>query len=85
MNEEQMKKNVTIIIDGSPYEVPKDKIAFEQIVNLAFDNNPPQGPNVVITVKYSKGEGGKDGSLLPGQNVEVKEGMVFNVQATDRS
>lgn len=78
-------KQVSIIIDGTPFEVPKGKITFEQVVNLAFDNNPPSGPNVVITVNYSRGEGGHSGSLLPGQDVEVTAGMVFNVKATDKS
>ena len=54
-------------------------------MNLAFNNEPPTGPNVVITVTYSKGEHPKDGSLLPGQSVKVKAGMVFNVTATDKS
>lgn len=79
------KQEVSIIIDGTPFEVPKGKITFEEVVNLAFDNNLPSGPNVVITVNYSRGEGGRFGSLLPGQDVEVTAGMVFNVKATDKS
>lgn len=79
------KDQVSIIIDGTPYEVPKGKITFEAVVNLAFDNNPPSGPNVVITVNYSRGVGGHSGSLLPGHDVEVTAGMVFNVKATDKS
>ena len=79
------KHDVTIIIDGTPFKVPKGKISYEQVVNYAFDNNPPVGPNVVITVNYSRGAGGKEGSLLPGNGVEVIDGMVFNVKATDKS
>ncbi len=83
--EEHEHHEVSIIIDGTPFEVPKGKISFQQVVNLAFDNNPPSGPNVVITVTFSRGEGGHSGSLLPGQDVEVTAGMVFNVKATDKS
>ena len=83
--EEHGHHEVSIIIDGTPFEVPKDKVSFQQIVNFAFNNNPPSGPNVVITVTFSRGEGGHSGSLLPGHDVEVTAGMVFNVKATDKS
>lgn len=76
---------VEIIINAQKFQVPKGKITFEAVVSLAYNGRPPTGPNVVITVTYSKGEGGKQGSLLPGGDVETKEGMVFNVRATDRS
>lgn len=84
-DEGHKKDEVAIIIDGTSFEVPKGKVSFEQIVNLAFDNNPPSGPNVVITVTYDRGVGGHSGSLLPGKEVEVTAGMVFNVKATDKS
>ena len=83
--QEEEKHEVSIIIDGTQFDVPKDKITYEQVVNYAFDNNPPTGPDVVITVNYSRGVDGREGSLLPGQDVEVKAGMVFNVKATDKS
>jgi hypothetical protein len=83
--QEHEKHEVTIIIDGTPFEVPQGKISHEQVVNYAFDNKPPTGPDVVITVNYSRGVDGKEGSLLPGQEVEVKARMVFNVKATDKS
>jgi hypothetical protein len=83
--EEHEHHEVSIIIDGTPFEVPKGKISFQQVVNLAFGNNPPSGPNVVITVTFSRGEGGHSGSLLTGHDVEVTAGMVFNVKATDKS
>ena len=83
---EHDKKTVTIIVNGRPKEVPKDDITYEQVVDLAFDNNPPTGENIVITVTYSKGEEGhKEGTLVPGDSVKAKDGMVFNVTATDKS
>lgn len=78
-------KTVTIIVNGRKKEVAKEKISYEEIVDLAFDNNPPKGEFIVITVTYSKGEDGKQGTLLPGQDVKVKDGMIFNVTATDKS
>jgi hypothetical protein len=83
--QEEERHELTIIIDGTQFEVPRGKISYEQVVNYAFDNKPPTGPDVVITVNYSRGVDGKEGSLLPGKDVEVKVGMVFNVKATDKS
>lgn len=76
---------VEIIINAERHRVPKGEITFEVVADLAYNGNPPSGPNVVITITYSKGEHDKQGSLLPGGSVKVKEGMVFNVRATDRS
>ncbi len=81
---EERHEPVTIIVNGRPKEVTEKELTFEEVVNLAFNDDPPHGPNVVITVTYSKGEGGKQGSLLPGHHVKVKAGMVFNVKATDK-
>lgn len=77
---------VTIIIDGTPHEWTEKEISYEQVVNLAYDNNPPTGENVLITVGYHRGHGDKpEGDLDPGKSVIVKDGMVFDVTATDRS
>lgn len=78
-------KAVTIIVNGTQHEVEREKLTYEDLVNLAFDNKPPTGEMVSITVTYSKGEDGKQGSLQPGDDVKVKDGMIFNVKATDRS
>jgi Multiubiquitin len=77
--------HVEIIINAERHRVPGGHITFEVVADLAYNGNPPSGPNVVITITYSKGEHDKQGSLLPGGSVKVKEGMVFNVRATDRS
>lgn len=82
---EERHEPVTIIVNGRPKEVTEKELTFEEVVNLAYNNHPPTGPNVVITVTYSKGVGGARGSLLPGQIVKVKAEMVFNVKATDKS
>ena len=78
-------KRVNIIVNGSKKQVDGPTVSYEQIVNIAFDNKPPTGENVVITVTYSRGEHDAQGTLLPGKSVAVKSGMVFNAKATDRS
>ena len=79
------EKEYTIIMNGRQKVVTEKELSFEQIVALAFDN-PPTGPNIVFTVTYRRGEGKKpEGTLLPGEIVKIKEGMIFNVTATDKS
>lgn len=79
-------KTVVIIVNTREHAVDKNKeISFEEVVSLAYDGNPPSGPNLEFTVMYRRGEGNKDGSLMAGQSVKVKDRMVFSVSATDRS
>jgi hypothetical protein len=88
MNEREKpeKHDVTIIIDGTQHQWSDKEISYNQVVNLAYDGNPPTGDQVQITVGYHRGRGDKpEGDLEPGQSVKVKDGMVFDVTATDRS
>ena len=78
------KGEFTIIVNGRMKKINSDEVTFEQIVKLAFDDNPPSGPNIVITVTY-KIEG-KHGTMLPGDPpLTIKNGTIFNVTATDKS
>lgn len=84
--EEHATKTRTIIVNGRQRQVTAKEMSYAEIVNLAFDNNPPSGPYIVITVTYRRGEGNKpEGDLLPGETVKIKDGMIFNVTATDKS
>ncbi len=85
-NEEPgQNKEITIIVNGRPKTVTTKELTFAQVVALAFDN-PPSGPNIVFTITYRKGEGHKpEGTLVEGGTVKVKDGMIFNVTATDKS
>lgn len=82
----QEEKTVTIIVNGRERSWPKNAdISYEEVVRLAFEN-PPTGDDVQITVQYTRGEGHKpSGTLVEGQSVKVKDGMVFDVTATNRS
>jgi hypothetical protein len=75
-------KTVTIIVNTKPHVWAEDKISFEQVVELALPGQPyePEG----TTVEYSRGHG-KDHSLRPGGSVEVKDGMIFDVERANRS
>lgn len=79
------KKDVTVYFNGRPKVMPKDEITFDEVISFAFDQ-PPTGDGVQFTVQYSKGNSDKPkGTLLEGQSVKVKDGMEFDVTATNRS
>jgi hypothetical protein len=76
---------VTIIVNAREKKWTEKGISFEQVVKLAFPTSPP-GENIVYTVTYRNGEGHKpEGTLTEGESVKVKDGMIFNVTATDKS
>lgn len=80
------EREIEIIVNGQPKMVTSKELSFEEVVALAYDGNPPSGPNWEFTVTYRRGpEGRPEGSLVPGQSVRVKKGMIFNVTATDKS
>ena len=79
-------KTVTIIVDGTPHEVPKkERITYAEVVTLAYPDYP-QHPEVTYSVTYTRGHGDKpEGTLPPGGSVRVKEGMSFRVNRTGQS
>jgi hypothetical protein len=84
-NKEQHEKPITIIVNGRQKTVTEKALTFFEVVALAFDTTPT-GDTVEITVNYTRGHGEKpEGSLTAGHDVKVKEGMIFNVSATNRS
>jgi hypothetical protein len=79
------QREFRIIINGTPKETPKRVLSFGELVHLAFAN-PPSGPNVLFTITYRKGpRRNREGSLLEGQSVFIRKGMIFNVVSTDKS
>lgn len=77
-------KEVTIIVNGRQKVVTKDELSFDEIVALAFDS-PPTGDNIIFTITYRRGHGNKEGTLAQGDTVKIKNGMIFNVTATNKS
>ncbi|MGH9616993.1 MAG: multiubiquitin domain-containing protein [Acidobacteriaceae bacterium] len=78
-------KEFTIIVNARKKEVASKELTFDEVVALAF-NPVPSGPNIVITVTYRHGpRENPEGILAKGERVWIKNGMVFNVKATDRS
>lgn len=73
----------SIIVNGRPREVAEHTLTYLQVVQLAYLGEQPS-ERVVFTVTYSNPHG-KEGSMVAGDEVVIKDGMVFNVKKTDRS
>lgn len=83
--EKEHGKQVTIIVNARPERVSKEEISYAEVVFLAFPN-PPTGDNVSFIVTYRRGHGDKpEGTLIPGQTVKVKNGMIFDVSPNNKS
>lgn len=78
-------KEFKIIVNAREKIWKEPSISFEQVVVLAYgtyDNNPNKG----YTVTYSKGpKPNREGTMVKGSVVEVKNNMIFDVSATDKS
>jgi hypothetical protein len=75
------KKRYTIVVNGTQEVWTDHRISYQQVVQLAFPGSPPEE---LYTVTYASPHG-RDGMLAPGQETEVREGMIFNVVKTNRS
>jgi hypothetical protein len=76
-------KATMIVINGRPREVNGQKISYSEVVRIAFPDDPTN-ENLEYTVAYANPHG-KDGTLVNGQDIHIKEGMIFNVSKTNRS
>ena len=82
----EQEKTITIVVDGTPHQVPKNEyITYAAVVTLAYPDYP-QHPEITYSVTYMRGHGNKpEGILNPGESVKVKEGMAFCVNRTGQS
>jgi hypothetical protein len=80
----ESKKEYTLIVNGREKIWTKKKISFDEVVILAFGEISPD-PNIIYTVTYKKGHGHHGGIMVKGDEVKVKDGMIFNVTQTNKS
>lgn len=79
------EKEITIFVNAEPKTTTQPRLSFDDLVKLAF-NPVPAGENIMFTIVYSRGpRKNPKGSLLEGDTVRIKKGMVFDVTTTDRS
>ena len=84
MNKGKKEKEYIIIVNAREKTVTNKELTFDEIVHLAFED-PKFGPQYVYTITYQKGVDKPQGELLPGESIKIKDGMIFNVQFTDKS
>ncbi len=78
-------EKLCIMVNTREKWVEPGKITFVELIVLAFPDEP-QGSNTAFTVSFRRGRGDKpEGTLIDGEMVKLKKGMVFNVSATDKS
>lgn len=82
---EHEPKTVTIVVEGTSHEWPKNEITYAEVVSLEVPDYS-QHPEGTYAVKYKRGHGNKpEGILSPDSSVKVKDGMIFNVSETGQS
>lgn len=74
-------KEFTIYVNTRAQQVEGPDVTYEEIVRLAYPSDHG-GNNPGYTVTYQRGHGSKDGQLVPGQSVRVREHMIFDVTPT---
>lgn len=84
-NNSEHDKVYTLIVNGREKTWNEKEISFEQVVILAF-GSISTAPNMIYTVTYKRGHGNKPEGLMERNEIlKVKDGMVFNATATDKS
>jgi hypothetical protein len=81
---EKEQHEATIIVNGRSVTVTEKELTFDRVVELSV---LPTGPDIIFTITYRRGHGNKpEGSMVEGGDpVKAKDGMVFNVDSTNRS
>ncbi len=78
-------KPINIIVNGREKLWEQNEISFLEVVKLAFGPNA-ENRNTVFTVTYKNGpDKNPQGSMSKGDSVFIKNKMIFNVTATDKS
>jgi hypothetical protein len=82
---EKEGKGFVIVVNGEQHSLQSAILHYEQLVTLAFPTPPAPDTRYTITYRKAK-EPSHEGSLAPGQWVEVKKkGTIVNVKTTNRS
>lgn len=84
-NGAEKPKLYVIVVSGREKTVSDHKLTYFQVVQLYLDG-AALDPNFIYTVTYRKGNNeNHEGSMVEGDTVTIKEGMIFNVSGTTKS
>lgn len=74
-----------IFVNTRPKQVAMPTLNFWEVVKLAFPQAEPNA-TTYYTVTYKRGpKSNPEGSMVAGETVHLKDGMLFNVTPTDKS
>ena len=82
MSEQHHEKTYKIVVNGTPATTDKEVLSFDDVVNIAF---PARDPNTIYSVSFEHAKDPKEGELLPGQSVTIKQNTEFDVDDTGKS
>lgn len=78
-------EKICIFINTVQEYVNPGRLSFEALAKLAFPDTQVT-PYTEYTVSYRKGPGSSpEGSLIAGESVKLRKGMIFDVSETDKS
>jgi hypothetical protein len=78
----EAKKKYKIVVNGESADVDSDIATYERVVKIAY---PDGEPGTEYTVTFDKAKEPREGDLLPGGSVEIKDGTEFDVTPTGKS
>jgi hypothetical protein len=78
------KKRIQIYVNEDSHEIETHTITYERVVDLYLGEGKP--PSKQYVIKYSHGPSENlSGTLSPGEEVRIKNGMRFRVSGTGES
>lgn len=82
MADEQHEKNYKIFVNGVEKMVDHDVLTYDEVVRLFVD---PPVEGTIYAVSFEHAEEPKEGDLVVGQRVTIKQNTEFDVDDTGRS
>jgi len=74
-----------IFVNTIKHEWKHERIAFEQVVHLAFPHGVEGISDPIYTVTFRKAKHDRSGTLTEGEHLEVRNGTTFTVTGTTKS
>jgi hypothetical protein len=82
MASEHPGKTYKVTVNGVEHTADHEVLTFDEIVALEFPN---ADPNTIFSVSFDHAREPKEGELLKGQSVTIKQNTEFDVDDTGRS
>ncbi len=74
-----------IVVNGKAKKVDHQVLTFDEVVKLAYPTPPAQGDIVYIVTFHNADQEPKNGDLVEGKTVTVRNGTQFDVKHSFRS